>query len=515
MHRRRLAALAVPLVAAAATPALANAPADVPPMGPSTTTPPYLVPAADGVHLTSLLTVDDGAASNGYEMDGTPDGLGAHRSGRNHFTLFMNHEFNAQTGTVRRHGQRGAYVSTFTIDRRDLEVETGEDTIAPGVQYWDYVTQRYQATASTGGTNPRQPGDQFLAQGNPFSRFCSATLSARRQFESRESDRGYSGRIYFGNEENGNEGRAFGVLEDGTTQQLPRLGLFSWENTLPAYNRSDTTTTIGNEDTAFGQLRVYEGVKRRRGNPFDRAGLTNGVTSVLDVLDETVRTDREFRTKYGKGVPVEFDLAEVDWDQSGLRQQVEAAADGLTLNRIEDGAWDPKHPDDFYFVTTEGGGTASADPAIPRDGGGLWKLTFEDIEHPSLGGTIELLLDGSEAPYLNKPDNVTLDRDGNLLIQEDAGNNAHVSRIVAYDTRSGARGVVATFDPERFARGGSRFLTDNEESSGIIDAAHVLGRGWFLFDAAVHAPAADPAHVELGQLLAMKVDDFDEVYDRH
>ncbi len=42
-----------------------------------------------------------------------------------------------------------------------------------------------------------------------------------------------------------------------------------------------------------------------------------------------------------------------------------------------------------------------------------------------------------------------------------------------------------------------------------------LGKGWFLFDAAVHAPAADPAHVELGQLLAMKVDDFGEVYDRH
>jgi hypothetical protein len=31
----------------------------------------------------------------------------------------------------------------------------------------------------------------------------------------------------------------------------------------------------------------------------------------------------------------------------------------------------------------------------------------------------------------------------------------------------------------------------------------------------VHTPAAVPAHVELGQLLAMKVDDFDEVYDPH
>lgn len=504
MHRRRMAALAVPLVAVAAT-ATAT--------GPSTTTAPYVIPVADGVHITSLLTVDDGAASNGYELDGMPDGLGAHRSGRNDFTLYMNHEFNAQTGTVRRHGQKGAYVSTFRIDRRDLEVETGEDTIAPGVQYWDYVSQQYQGTASAGGPNPRQPSDTFLAQGNAFSRFCSATLSARRQFDSRESDRGYGGRIYFANEENGNEGRAFGVLEDGTTQQLPRLGLFSWENTMPAYNRSDTTVTIGTEDGAFGQLRVYEGVKRRRGNAFDLAGLTNGVTSVLDLVNEGVRTDREFRTTHGKGMPVEFDLAEVDWDQSGLRQNVEAAADGLTLNRIEDGAWDPKQRDVFYFVTTEGGDTTRTDPAIPRDGGGLWRLVFEDIERPRLGGTIELLLDGTEAPYLNKPDNVAIDSRGNLLIQEDAGNNPHVSRILAYDTRTGARGVVATFDPEQFSPTGSRFVTRNEESSGIIDAAYVLGRGWFLFDAMVHAPAADPAHVELGQLLAMKVDDFDEVYD--
>jgi ABC-type sugar transport system substrate-binding protein len=40
--------------------------------GPSTTTDPYVVPVADGVDVTSLLTVetptDDGAASNGYQM---------------------------------------------------------------------------------------------------------------------------------------------------------------------------------------------------------------------------------------------------------------------------------------------------------------------------------------------------------------------------------------------------------------------------------------------------------------
>jgi hypothetical protein len=503
------------LVVAAAAPALARQGRDTV-TGPNTTTAPYVIPDAPGVHITSLLTVDDnGAASDGYELTGIPDGLGAVKSGRHDFSLFMNHEFNAAVGGVHRHGQKGAYVSTFSIDSRDFEVEDGHDTIDPGVQYWDYVTQTYRATASTGGPNPRSVGDVFPAQGDAFGRFCSGTLSAPGQFGSRQSKRGYSGQIYFANEETGDEGRVFGVLPDGRAQQLPRLGLFSWENTKPAHNRSDTTLAIGNEDGGSGQLRVYEGVKQSRGNAFDRAGLTNGVNSVLDLVDETVKTDAEFRAKFGKGTPAPFEIAEVDWDQSGARQNAEAAAEGLSLNRIEDGGWDPRHPNTYYLLTTEGGDKTPdpSEPAISRDGGGLWKVTFEDIERPRLGGTIELVLDGSEAPYLNKPDNLDIDTKGNLLIQEDPGGNDHVARIVAYDTSTGARGVIATFDPALFKPGAPGFITNDEESSGIIDAKDVIGSGWFVFDAQVHKPSPNPDNVELGQLLVMKVDNFKKVYD--
>jgi hypothetical protein len=60
-------------------------------------------------------------ASNGYELVGIPDGLGATRQGGRSFTLFMNHELNATQGVVRRHGQAGAFVSRFSIDRRTFE----------------------------------------------------------------------------------------------------------------------------------------------------------------------------------------------------------------------------------------------------------------------------------------------------------------------------------------------------------------------------------------------------------
>ena len=138
--------------------------------------------------------------------------------------------------------------------------------------------------------------------------------------------------------------------------------------------------------------------------------------------------------------------------------------------------------------------------------------TVEDVEHPELGGTLTLLLDGSEAPYLNKPDNTTFDSRGHLLIQEDPGNNSHVARIVAYDVDSGRIGVLARFDPARFAPGGARFITQDEESSGIVEAREQLGKDVFVFDAQVHAPAADPAAVEKGQLMVMRVRSWRAVF---
>jgi Bacterial protein of unknown function (DUF839) len=523
IRRTRLLAAAVggavvsTLVLSAATGAYSH-PASGTSRGPNSATDPYVLPVAEGVHVKSLLTVSDAkAASNGFEMVGIPDGLGARSWDGHDFILYMNHELPATSGAVRAHGQKGAFVSKLEIDKRDFEVEKGSDFVQPGTTYWDYVSQTYGPNPSVGGVNPRQVADTFPPQLAAFGRWCSSSLTDEGQLWNERTGRGYRGRIYFGNEEIGNEGRVFGITEDGHAQQLQRLGLFSWENTLVAPNKSDTTLVMGQEDAAFGQPWIYVGHKQRTGNAFDRAGLTNGVDYVPDLLDEAVANDAQFRTKFGKGTPARFDLAEVDWDQSGNRQNFEATADGLTLNRIEDGAWDPRNPDDFWFVTTEGGKGADVPTGqFGRDGGGLWKLSFDDIEQPWLGGTLTLMLDGSEAPYLNKPDNLDIDGKGNLLIQEDPGNNVSLARIVAYDLDTGERGVVAQFDPALFKPvtpgGTDATFTIDEESSGIIDAREVLGRGWFLFDAQVHKTNPDPNLVEHGQLFAMYVRDFDDVY---
>jgi len=503
-------------------------------VGPNTVTRPYVVPVAAGVGVTSLLTVNDaGAAGNGYELVGIPDGIGSRREG-GRLVAYANHELRSGTGIVRRHGQRGAFVSKLTIDPGTKRVVKGEDFINPGVRYWNYATGRYSDTASPAWTNA--DGTAAPAQSAEFSRFCSGSLTDPGQLFNWRTSRGYSGQIYFANEENGDESRVFGVTTAGDAHQLPRLGLFSYENTLAAASRSDTTLVIGNEDAADGQLWVYQGRKQRHGSPVDRAGLTNGALTVADVANQAVSTDAQFRTAYGKNTPVPVRFNSIDWTQSGAAQNAAALAGGLTLNRIEDGNWDPRRPDDFYFVTTVGGAAATAgiDPVTGfrtgRDGGGLWRLRYVDIDRPELGATLTLLLDGSERvgpnAGLNNPDNITIDQAGNLLIQEDPGQNVQEARIVAYRIADGALGVVAQFDPVRFSRDAAiantpEFLTMDEESSGIVPASVPFGRNTFLFDAQVHTtkhlpPGTGPGtageYVENGQLMLLKVTNWRSVY---
>ena len=64
---------------------------------------------------------------------------------------------------------------------------------------------------------------------------------------------------------------------------------------------------------------------------------------------------------------------------------------------------------------------------------------------------------------------------------------------------------LAQHDPERFGTPPTPPYTNDEESSGVIDAADILGDGWYLLDVQAHYPFGDPAIVEGGQLLAMHV----------
>src|SRR5690349_10802774 len=141
--------LTVAFAAAAAGATLAAPVAASTSRGPSTPIDPFVLPVADGVRITSLLTVDGklgdgGSATNGYELVGDPDGLGAMRGPGRHFTLLMNHELGDNEGVTRAHRQAGAFVSRWEIDAKTLEVVNGADHMHAPLRYWNYVTQRYQ-----------------------------------------------------------------------------------------------------------------------------------------------------------------------------------------------------------------------------------------------------------------------------------------------------------------------------------------------------------------------------------
>jgi len=61
---------------------------------------------------------------------------------------------------------------------------------------------------------------------------------------------------------------------------------------------------------------------------------------------------------------------------------------------------------------------------------------------------------------------------------------------------------VAQHDPARFTPDAPGFLTQDEESSGIIPMDDILGEGWYLLDVQAHY-ATDAELVEGGQLLGL------------
>jgi hypothetical protein len=483
---KTLALAAAALVAAVGVTAATGAPGSS--SGPSSSQSPYLVRSQPGVVLKSILTTGDSVPKSGggtYRMVGVPDGLGAFDNGDGTFTVLMNHELGAGLGVPRAHGAKGAFVSRWVIDKADLSVVSGQDQIQ---RVYTWSGGAYQL-----GTNVA------------FTRFCSADLPRPSAFHNAASGKGYDGRIFMNGEESGAEGRAFAhVVADGTSWELPGLGKFSFENSLANWGTGDRTVVVGDDDQGGGrgQIYVYAGEKKSSGNPVEKAGLTGGSLYGIEVDG--------FPFESASGIPsgTHFGVHSFGDVSSWKGAQLESAsnANGVTnFRRPEDGAWDPVDPNVYYFVTTDAFGGKSR----------LWRLTFADAGNPQLGGTVDMLLDGSEGQQML--DNIGPNRHGEIVLQEDIGEQLALGKVWLYDIGSDTLTPIAEHDPARFAPGGSRFVTADEESSGVIDVSSILGQGWYLLDVQAHNPwngVSLPANfppyddselVEGGQLLALHV----------
>jgi hypothetical protein len=475
--------------------------------GPTSSQSPYVLAVDPAIRTVSLLTVGDQTeAQDGWQMVGIPDGLGAFDNGDGTFTVLMNHELAAGEGVVRDYGFAGAFVSKLVIDKTTLAVVSGEDLTQHAFAY----------NPATGNYDPLT---------SALGRLCSADLPAETAFFNPETGLGYNGgRIFLSGEEVGNEGRAFAHFatgpEAGNSYELAWLGNMSYENQLANPFTGDETVVALTDDTGNinsagntiatgnGEVFFYFGDKQNTGDALTDAGLVGGNFYALKV-DEMLAEVSTNATPLGGDGESSFNLVNLG-DVSGLTgAQIQAMSDAAGTTKFlrpEDGAWDTVSTDRFYFVTT---GNISAPDAPSR----LWAVDFNGT--PSEGalggpidGTIRLLVEGSAADGNEMFDNITVTKDGKVLLCEDVGNNARLGLIWEYDPATDALTVLAQHDASRFLTGGSNFLTQDEEASGIIDVTDILGsagQNVFLFDTQAHFNIAGEL-VQGGQLQLMYQD---------
>ena len=447
--------------------------------GPSSSQSPYLLPSSAGYSITSILTAS--SVINNYTMSGTPDGAGAYDNNDGTFTFLVNHEFGPTLGSVRAHGQIGSFVSKWIINKTTLAVTSGADLIQ-NVNVWNAATSTFSTYNSGNTTNSL----------SILSRFCSADLPPVSAFYNSYSGKGTQERIFMNGEETGSEGRAFAHIltgpNAGNSFELPYLGKFSWENSVANPNRSDKTIVIGTDDATPGQVYVYVGNKSSTGSEIYKAGLMNGILYGVSVAGFTVETNTVFPS-----ANTSFSLTNVGPVNAITGASLNTISNNLGVTnflRPEDGAWDPSNPNDFYFATTNGFGNPSR----------VWKLHFNNINSPELGGTITAVLDGTEGQQMI--DNIGFDNSGHLILQEDVGNNAHIGKMWEYTIATDNLLQIAEHDQTRFLLGAPNYLTQDEEASGIFDAQAILGPGKFLFVDQSHYSIPAPV-VEGGQILLL------------
>ncbi len=520
-------------------------------------TPTYVLSKNEAVTITPFATSGD--TVGGTILRGTPDGMGAMANADGTITLLSNHEIStSQTEAIAAAKPTGTYASSISrmIYNPATNAVTSISPLIKSVTYYSYILDEFTKdwTLSSPVSTPYKDAYNAPLFSNGLSRFCSATLAPAGTFSYSETvskkvgkktttsvvKYGYDGAVYFTGEESGDWSRVFGVSMDGEAIQLPYFGLASWENYHPAPSSATKIKTVlmGNEDgsATASQVYMYVGTKKTQGDTFaDKAGLHGGDLFVLNV--PSAKTDNIFRTEIGKNKKTPANFTKIGWNPDKSGTTMEAQLGGTTFARVEDGEFDPTNPNVYYFITTESNKDPKATaanpltPTVSRDGGALWRFTFNDVANPTQGGQLEMLLDGSESLYLSKPDNLAIDPKGYLILQEDPGNNDQVSRVIAYRISDGKMAVIGQFDEQYFKTGAAKFITRDEETSGAIHVTSVLNKGdgasYFMFNAQVHAPLAvarpdlatlaniaqiQQEAVEGGQYYLMKISDWTKVF---
>jgi hypothetical protein len=475
MRRMRFRATVLSAAAAAAV----CVPVALGATGVKTAKPPYLVPTAPGVVVDPILSTSDivpEGQTPPYQMSGIPDGLGAYsnRGGRGDdddrgkrrsdtYTVVMNHEMGtAFQGTPPTPGVN-ARISRLRIDRATNSV----------------LSARYLFTGNEG-----------------FERFCSSTLQVINGTP-----------WYFTGEEELNgphNGSSIALnAETGEWFETRHFGLFQHENIVPT-KLSKWFFLSTDDDFRAGQdayLYAYIAKSFKAGISGDPAKGSLHVWKADNALDST--QIQKGQTLTGRFVPI----SQAENATDVTLKNAAAARGAFKFDRLEDAALYERVKGRYYFTDT---GKA---PRTVR--GRLYQ--FDVKRSNPTRASLKVVLDGDKGDDIYNPDNIDTSARA-VVIQEDrespfrgppgppVADSGH-NRVMVYDIASGTLQSVARVDTTPPLRPGQW------ESSGVINAFHILGEGWWLTDVQAHnsnAPQPGPTLVpnssptgEDGQLQAV------------
>jgi hypothetical protein len=417
-----------------------------------TSKPAYLVPTAAGVQVDPIISTGDIVGD--YQMSGIPDGLGGYRST----------DVRGHSGKGHARGRTVRVLMNHELGRSFPNTPPGVDTRITRLDI-DRHTRRVHAA-------------EYLFTGHElFERFCSATLML------------IDGRpLYFTAEEAVPiAGQPPGPAHDGSSivmdaetgfyREAPHFGHLQHENVAPL-RLSKWVFVTTEDDFRPGPSYLYAYIA----NDFNRG--VRGIEGSLHVwkADNPAKNQNSAVLK-GESVPGHFvPLTQAENLNSTVLKDSATAKNAFRFDRLEDIAI---HPDirGRTFVADTG-----KPPSTAR--GRVYQFDVNPA-NPTVA-TLKMILNGDapDGDDIYNPDNMDAS-DRVLMIQEDRESafrdppfSGGYGRVMEYRFSNQSLRSVARVNTPAPLRPGTW------ESSGIIDAGHLLGRDWWLLDVQAHSTTA-------------------------
>ena len=544
MRRRSIVACAALALVIAAS-GTAAAPAGKDP-GFKTKKPSMLTPVMEGVTVTPLLTVGDVLAS-GYRFEAIPDGISLRTRGNGRVDVFVNHEtskvpfpYNAASPTAA-NGENdfdNAQVSRLILKQRSAGVLNGSFVIPSSLGYQRFCSN-YLATATEGFdrkilfTNEESPDYVYRREdswppvmGSPDEEEAGLVVAlevatgkqrpiygmGRHNHENSVPIPGYGKPVVLSGDDTFTSGPLTGVFPAGAVPA---------QSQLYSYIAPSTDALLADTGDLWAFVSDTPGVK----NYYDVLPNSGAVvTGHFIKVPKDIATGKNPDGSELKAADKGFPLPPTNgsW-QTDLRSATPVGIDGpqwvleywsdinnvFQFVRVEDIAYD-KRPgmENVVYVVDSGRGRTAAQsldtPNFRSTNGRVWKMVL-DPDDPTKVTSLTVHVEGDDNPVktpteIHQPDNLESTRTG-IVVTEDPGSSqqypfgstdptATTARLW-YVPFTGAPQIVAKVDQS--ADGGPTDVDGRApgnlgawETSGIVDASAVFGRGAFLIDVQAH-----------------------------